>query len=777
MVRIRAAPFAIIDNGQTINLSCACFLIPHGQSNGIAAVRSLNGAILNPINRREFIATSAATVWVASTGSLAAEADQQAKPWYASIARCGHLNLNERDPLTLDCDAWMDYFASLKVDTVLHNGGGIMAFYPTTVPFHQRSKFLGSRDVLGELVKASRKRGIRVVARMDPNYAYEDALNAHPDWFERNEDGSPRHHTECPWLYKTCMFSRYFTEQMPAIYREISRNYAPECFYTNGWPGTQTPGVCYCTNCRKIYQEQTGGAPPKGTDPRSTIFRKYYEIYMNRIAEVWTGWEDAIQTTDPKSGYVGNLGGGIRTVKNVKRLSDLTKWFYADYQGRSADSPIWLCAQQGRVARCAAPNRIAVNAVGAYDSGTPGWRHSSKTEAETRLWMAQDSASGMAPCFHWLGGSPEDTRWRQTGRVYFQWLAQNEKHFRNLESVANLAVLYPQSTISFYGANGKPTRTLNGGTIDPADYLDGIYGALLEGRFVFDFVHQDNLSEATLRKYAALLIPNAAYLSDRECDAIRAYVASGGSVLATFETSLYNEWGDSRGDFGLKDLFGVSTDGKIVGPAGNSYSRIERQHPIVEGFEGTAILPGPEYRLNVTKASATPLFLSVVPAYPAFPPEMAYTETPRTDQPAGIFLERGSSRIVYFPGDFDRTFRRSGHPDFSRLLINSIHWLLNGREAPVSVEGEGMLELFAWQTEPGFALHILNYTNPHMYRTYVSGFHPVGPLKVRFEVPEGRKVSAARALRQGQQLSFREEGRAVHFEIPRIADYEVVALT
>jgi len=735
------------------------------------------GTFVNSINRREFIATSAATILAASTGNLAAETPGQGTSWYDSIARCGHLNLNEKDPLTLDCERWMEYFASLRVDTVLHNGGGIMAFYPTEVPFHRRSKFLGTRDVLAELVEASKKRGIRVVSRMDANYAYEDAFAAHPEWFERNAEGSPRRHAECPWLYKTCMFSTYFTEQMPAIYREIAARYAPECFYTNGWPGTQALDVCYCPNCQKIYREQTGGAPPQGTDPHSPVFRKYYEVYMDRIAEVWNLWDDAIRKTDAKSGYVGNLGGGIRTIKNVKRLSDLTACFYADYQGRSTDSPIWLCAQQGRIASCAAPKRTAVNAVGGYDTGTPGWRHSSKTEEETTLWMAQDTASGMVPCFHWLGGQPEDTRWRETGRKYFQWIARHEEHFRNRESIANVAVLYPQSTISFYGANGKSTRTLNGGAIDPSDFLDGMYEALLQGRFVFDFVHQDNLSEAILKKYAALLIPNAAYLRDSECSAIRAYVASGGSVLATFETSLYNEWGDARDDFGLKDVFGVSTDGKIVGPVGNSYMRIEKSHPTVAGFEGTAILPGPEYRLTVKKISVSPLDLSVIPAYPAFPPEMVYPETPRTDQPAGVFLESGSSRVVFFPGDIDRTFHRSGHPDFSRLLINSVRWLLNGRQTPVSVEGEGLLELFAWETEPGFALHVLNYTNPHTYRTYVSGFHPVGPLKARFEVPAGRTIHSVHALRKNRELPFQQRDNAVHFEVPSVVDYEVIALT
>ena|SRR5436189_3877320 len=97
---------------------------------------------------------------------------------------------------------------------LLLNGGGIVAFYPTEVAYHHRSEFLGSRDLFGELARATKGRGMRLVARMDCNYAYEDALKAHPEWFERNLDGSPRAHGESPWLFKTCMFSPYFTDQM-----------------------------------------------------------------------------------------------------------------------------------------------------------------------------------------------------------------------------------------------------------------------------------------------------------------------------------------------------------------------------------------------------------------------------------------------------------------------------------------------------------------------------------------------------------------------------------
>jgi len=64
------------------------------------------------------------------------------------MRRCGQLNLNERDPLTLDVSSWLDYWASLELDALLLNGGGIVAFYPTAVPYHHRSKSLTPEQTL-----------------------------------------------------------------------------------------------------------------------------------------------------------------------------------------------------------------------------------------------------------------------------------------------------------------------------------------------------------------------------------------------------------------------------------------------------------------------------------------------------------------------------------------------------------------------------------------------------------------------------------------------------
>ncbi len=727
------------------------------------------------MRRREFLVASAAPLWLSAPARPAAvKADE---PWYATMRRCGQINFNERDPLTMVPAEWMDYWASLKVNAVLLNGGGIVAFYPTEVPYQHRSEFLGSRDLFGEMSAAARERGLRVVARMDCNYAYEEALLAHPEWFERNQDGSPRKEPECPWLYKTCMFSAYFTEQMPAIYREINIRYRPDGFFTNGWPSTGELSVCYCPDCMKIYRDTTGGVPPLFTDARSAIYRKYYATYMDRIAQVWRLWEQVVRENNPQSVYVGNLGGGLATVKDLARFGKIAAWFNADHQGRNPDTPLWSCAQQGRVARSVMEGRTVTNVIGAYATGQPVWRHASKPPAEATLWMAEAAASGMVPWYHWLGGSPLDRRWRQTGRVFYNWLAANEDHFRNRRSMAEIAVLYPQSTISFYRTDGTPIRKIGEERINSTDYVQGLYEALLEGRFLFDMIHQEKLSLSALQPYRALLVANAAYLRDSECETIRQYVRSGGSLLATFETSRYNEWGELRGDFELQDLFGVSVAGNVAGPHNNSYMRIERSHPVLSGFTGTEILPAPQFRVPVSHVAPDSLVLNFIPPYPVFPPEMVYPRIARTEEPSAVFRESGKGRVAYFPGDLCRTSWTSGNTDLNRLLRNAIGWLVSRAEAPATVKGPGMIELFAWETEPGFALHILNYTNPRMTRPSLRRFYPAGPFDVTFRLPAGASVRQARALRSGRTLSFHTSGAALRMQTPTVNDYEVIALT
>jgi hypothetical protein len=224
-------------------------------------------------------------------------------------------------------------------------------------------------------------------------------------------------------------------------------------------------------------------------------------------------------------------------------------------------------------------------------------------------------------------------------------------------------------------------------------------------------------------------------------------------------------------------MLGIHTAGKVIGRRGNSnpfYARIERQHPILAGFTDTYWLPGAEYRQPVA-AVENPI-LTVVPGFVAYPPELSYPPTPQTTEPAIVLQDLGHSRTAYFPGNIEHSLWIAGNTDLSRLLQNTIRWVA-GETTPVSIQGDGLIEALAWETEPGFAVHVLNYTNPNTHRGWLRAFYPIGEQRVRLQLPPGRTVKKAELLRAEKQIPFTTNGDTVEFAIPSVNDYEVAALT
>jgi hypothetical protein len=165
-----------------------------------------------------------------------------------------------------------------------------------------------------------------------------------------------------------------------------------------------------------------------------------------------------------------------------------------------------------------------------------------------------------------------------------------------------------------------------------------------------------------------------------------------------------------------------------------------------------------------------------VPGFVRYPPELAYPPVSHTDEPAVVLRESGSSRIAYFSGDIERTYWITGHGDLLRLLHNTIRWLTH-EESIVHVEGDGFVEMFAWETTPGYAVHLLNYTNPNAHHGWMQSTYPLGPQTVRIKLQPGMRVKSVELLRVGQNALFSMENQTLHFTIPRIEDYEVAAVT
>ncbi len=692
----------------------------------------------------------------------AAASDLSALPWGMRVRRVGQTNMTEHDPAVMNIEEWADYWHSAEVDVVFVSVTGILAFYPSKVPFHKHGKFLNGRDFFGECVTAAKKRGMRVVARMSPDLNWSDALDAHPEWAMRHRDGTAQFNEQEPRLFKTCMFSSYMDDFVPAVMREINSIYDVDCFYTNGWPPLGSLPDCHCVVCSKL--------PPSGTPA-------YWRVFTDRVLELWAKYDGIAKEKKADSFFFANSGGNVRGGPNLERLGKTAVWFQADNQGRTYEEPeVWGCSLQGRVCNAVLDGKFAANVTAAYSTGSPGWRNLSKSADEARMWLNETLASSMAPYFHFVGaegGAGEDLRWQSVGRDYFRWTARHDAHFVHHRSIADIGVVMGQGTQLLYP--GPATARRHGYMHETTQ---GIYDALLWGRFAFDYVHEDRLEPERIARYRALVLPNVAMLSDRQCQQLRDFVRAGGSLMGSFETSLYNEDLKPRTDFGLADVFGVSKAGDTIGTNGNPfYAWIEAQgrgHRIVEGFGATHWLPGAENRVP-WKPIASP-GLTVVPGFVRYPPELAYPPVAHTSEPAVVLREDGPGRTAWFAGDVERTYWLTGHDDLLRLLHNTLRWLMRD-ERMIKVEGDGFVEMFCWETAPGYAVHLLNYTNPNAHHGWMQSVTKLGPQQVAMRLPAGARVKAVELLRAESSVPYEMDGQELRFTIPAVEDYEVAAIT
>ncbi|WP_179097501.1 beta-galactosidase trimerization domain-containing protein [Paenibacillus sp. FSL H7-0331] len=89
------------------------------------------------------------------------------------------------------------------------------------------------------------------------------------------------------------------------------------------------------------------------------------------------------------------------------------------------------------------------------------------------------------------------------------------------------------------------------------DAFRGMYYAMLRNRIPFDLVHVGRMEEEVLSRYKVLILPNIGALSDDEAENVRKFVQRGGSVISTYETGVYDEWGQQRTVGVLDDLLGI----------------------------------------------------------------------------------------------------------------------------------------------------------------------------------------------------------------------------
>ena len=716
------------------------------------------------MDRRDFMKTSVVAGAYAVLASPWTIAKENEEPWFDRPMRWAQLVLVENDPGRFDPDFWLDYFKRIHADAACLSAGGVVAYYPTNVPMHHRSAWLGDSDPFGYLVKGCRKMGMAVIARTDPHATWDEVYKAHPDWIAVESNGRKRRHWSNPELWVTCAMGPYNFEFMTKVHKEIMTLYQLDGIFSNRWAGH---GICYCEHCVKNFKSYSGMDLPRTTERDNPAYRKYSQWRIERLRELWFLWDKTIRQVKSTARYIPN---GFPDNVVTGALSDI---FFTDHQARSGVIPPWSNGKRAKELRATMGMKPlgGIFSIGLEERYR--WKDSVQSEPEIRIWVAEGTANNMRPWFVKFSGTIYDKRWLKVVDKIYQWHYRNEPYLRNIEPFARVGMVYSEQTERYYGGQ-KWQQQSNGHEL-------GMYHALIEARIPFEMVNDRLLDAEHLKPFKLLVLPNIAALSDAQCRQLRDYVAGGGSLVATFETSLYDQEGKRRQNFGLADLFGVSYNDRVEGPMKNSYLRLKSDpktgqfHPVLNGLEDAYRIINGIWRLDVKPNVDFPSPITLIPSYPDLPMEHVYPRKPQTDIREVYLREHGGSRIAYIPWDIDRTFWEIMNVDHGRLLRNIVNWATN-EEPPVRVTGPGVLDVTVWRQKNSMTVHLVNLTNPMMMKGPFREFIPVGEQKLRIKTPPNTKVGRIHLLVANQSPDYEVQGDIVSLAVPSILDHEVVAL-
>jgi hypothetical protein len=385
--------------------------------------------------RRTVGATMALTGLSVSSG-LASNAKAEAAPagavpWYRRTLRWGQTNITEIDPASYDIEWWRQHWKRTRVQGVILNAGGIVAYYPSKYPLHYRPPQLGDRDLYGELAKAARDDGLTVVARMDSNRTHEPFYKAHPDWFGRDASGKSYRAGD---LYVTCVNSPYYEKYIPSILAEIIDRTRPDGITDNSWSGLGRDSICYCENCTKKFNEREAAKLPREKNWDDPVYRQWIEWNYARRLEIW----DLNNRTTKAAGGTdclwvgmnsGSISGQCRSFRNLKEICSRTEILLLDHQARSESSGFQQNGETGKLIHgLLGWDKLVPESMAMYQAGKPSFRKASKPEPEARLWMLEGFAGTIQPWWHHIGASGEDRRQYLIVEPINHWHEANQEY-------------------------------------------------------------------------------------------------------------------------------------------------------------------------------------------------------------------------------------------------------------------------------------------------------------------------------------------------------------
>ncbi len=534
------------------------------------------------ITRRQMLAMTALTV--NAPGLHILRAAGEALPSAGQTAAAAHLPEWIHCNRTLIAEAYnppfypsLDYTAAkavaiaadLNCDSMRYPSASYFAYFPTKsgYPIHPDLKGDPMRETLIELRKA-KMRTIAYIPLNHPFMSIESKDTRYADWTRRYSDGTPITTTHYGW-------GRFFEGCLNSPIREIARTLTSEVlsydfdllYFDGPYQGMDHRSeFCHCAHCQQAHKKRFGRPVP---DQRKCSFDERVE-YID-----WMRDEVVLA-------FFRDLRAMIRNTRDVPVLfNDTALLSKLDWRSRAfpivdgfmfeaADTPeeklfnLSLGKSTGKVIWTYLGHHTEYNREHMSDKSVRGW-YSYPVESEELLLDGAVATAAGVGCVYWgmqrfFYETQQPTAFEsgRSVRDIFTFQQEHRELLGALRSRPQVGILVSDQTINWYAGN----------LFVPSSYSNYYHGAfnLLKSLSIESEPFLDwRMTPEILARYAMVFLPNAACLSDAQCDLLRDYVRSGGTLCSTHLSSVADEHGRVRPDFGLADVFGASfTDAEPV---------------------------------------------------------------------------------------------------------------------------------------------------------------------------------------------------------------------
>ena len=696
--------------------------------------------------------------------------------WYQKPMRILQTVLREIDADGYDPQSVVSYMERGHYNVLVVNAGGIFDFFQNTLPTSNIVTQMGKRDILREITEACHEKGYYVIARVDFRGVKREVYERCPsDWFAKDENGNTRRCAVTSMeLFAPCYNSYYRNEYAAEFLDTLMRDYNLDGIWHNA---LLIDGICYCDRCREEYRKATGRELPIEGDPAFT--EEDFDAYWAWKADCASRNMELLRSVVKKYGEDKTYSAEVFNMFSVERpkKTGVNLYSAADHFDYLVDVAFLTENAKFVTLEDFEYAEILVRFLRNLDRskqpvilyGTNGTSHRLVKDPveDLRIWMWEITSlgggfwncvfNGMHP------GVTEDKRNADLSVPMYKFIDDNTDLICDMYPVHEAVILYSESSKT---QAGNDDLNKDGYAAE----IRGFVSCLTDNHIQYGFVDDRSLSIENLKDAQVLILPNDVCLSDSQIETIRDYVASGGNLIASYNTSLYDI--DSSGavfqrkDFALSDMFGVTFE-RNEESIYDCYQWVnEPDSPVLTGITSTTLLPI-NWNTAVVKAvgcSAPALFVPIVKNQP---PEQAWRTVYKSDNPSIAVNSYGKGKVVYFASQIGKCVYTDGHDDFRDLLGNVFSMLIGERavntDAPESVhvnmikkENDSCVDII---------LSLINETSA--VKRPIRSLVPV--RNINLEIPVMKGEISVKPLYGS--VSFESAGKALHLHLDELTDF------